>query len=112
MKFDRNDLPVGTPVVGMVGELPDPARAPGLALADGDRIVLIGPFAPSLAGSELAKLRGELAMGLPGNDIAPVADALAFVREQTRSGSVGAAHDVSANWYPSDFRTLTRARAE
>ena len=36
-----------TPVVGLVGELPDPARAGGIALADGDAIALVGPFAPS-----------------------------------------------------------------
>ena len=56
-----------TPVVGMVGELPDPA--PGRAAApsprEGDAIALLGPFAPTLAGSELAKLRGELDVGLP-----------------------------------------------
>ncbi len=54
-----------TPVVGMVGELPDPRRAGGLALAEGDAIAVCGPFSPSLAGSELAKLRGELGSGLP-----------------------------------------------
>ena len=59
-----------TPVVGLVGELPDPERAGGLALRDGDAIALAGPFAPSLAGSELAKLRGELGPGLPGVEIA------------------------------------------
>ena len=47
-----------TPVVGMVGELPSPEGLPGLALREGDAIALAGPFAPSLAGSELAKLRG------------------------------------------------------
>ena len=31
-----------TPVVGMVGELPDPAKAPGLAPREGDRLVLVG----------------------------------------------------------------------
>ncbi|HEY8779437.1 MAG TPA: phosphoribosylformylglycinamidine synthase subunit PurL, partial [Solirubrobacterales bacterium] len=56
-----------TPVVGMVGELPDPRRAAGTGFArEGDAIALAGPFAPSLAGSELAKLRGELDLGLPG----------------------------------------------
>ena len=35
-----------TPVVGLVGELPDPARAGGLALSAGDAIALVGPFAP------------------------------------------------------------------
>src|SRR5262249_19763550 len=55
-----------TPVVGMVGELPDPAKAGGSAFArEGDAIALLGPFSPSLAGSELAKLRGELDAGLP-----------------------------------------------
>jgi phosphoribosylformylglycinamidine synthase subunit PurL len=84
-----------TPVVGMVGELPDAARAPGLAPHLGDRLVLVGPFAPSLAGSELAKLRGELDAGLPQSSIPAVATALAFVRERIRGGGVSAAHDVS-----------------
>ena len=53
-----------TPVVGMVGELPDPARACGSAfLHEGDAIGLLGPFEPTLAGSELAKQRGELDVG-------------------------------------------------
>src|SRR5215470_11678779 len=39
-----------TPVVGMVGELPDPARTCGSAFArEGDAIGLLGPFSPSLA---------------------------------------------------------------
>ena len=84
-----------TPVVGMVGELPDPARAPGLAPREGDRLLLVGPFAPSLAGSELAKLRGELDAGLPQPEIGRVAKALAFARELVREGAVSAAHDAS-----------------
>jgi phosphoribosylformylglycinamidine synthase II len=84
-----------TPVVGMVGELPDPARAPGIAPREGDRLVLIGPFAPSLAGSELAKQRGELDAGLPQPDISAVVEALAFVRQAVRGGLATAAHDVS-----------------
>jgi phosphoribosylformylglycinamidine synthase subunit PurL len=84
-----------TPVVGMVGELPDPARAPGIAPGEGDRLVLVGPFAPSLAGSELAKQRGELDAGLPQVEIGAVAEALAFVRRVVREGAVTAAHDVS-----------------
>jgi phosphoribosylformylglycinamidine synthase subunit PurL len=84
-----------TPVVGMVGELPDPALTPGVAPGEGDRLVLVGPFAPSLAGSELAKQRGELDAGLPQVDIGPVAEALAFVRRAVRDGLVSAAHDVS-----------------
>jgi phosphoribosylformylglycinamidine synthase subunit PurL len=84
-----------TPVVGMVGELPEPARAPGIAPAEGDRLVLAGPFAPSLAGSELAKQRGELDSGLPQPNVGAVSAALAFVRQVVRDGLATAAHDVS-----------------
>ena len=71
-----------TPVVGMVGELPDAAGVPGLAPSEGDRLVLVGPFAPSLAGSELAKQRGELDSGLPQVPLDDVDDgASALVRE-------------------------------
>ena len=84
-----------TPVVGMVGELPDPAHAPGIAPLEGDRLILIGPFAPSLAGSELAKQRGELDAGLPQPEVGAVAEALSFVRQLVRDGLVSAAHDVS-----------------
>ena len=79
----------------MVGELPDPAVAPGATWSEGDEIVLVGPFAPSLAGSELVKLRGELDAGLPATEIEPVAAALRFVREVVREGGIAGAHDVS-----------------
>ncbi|HSD25156.1 MAG TPA: phosphoribosylformylglycinamidine synthase subunit PurL [Solirubrobacterales bacterium] len=84
-----------TPVIGMVGELPDPARPPGIAPRDGDRLLLVGPFAPSLAGSELARQRGELDAGLPQVGIGAIAEALALVRRVVRDGTVTAAHDVS-----------------
>jgi phosphoribosylformylglycinamidine synthase len=85
-----------TPVVGMVGELPDPAMAAPSAFAhEGDAIALLGPFEPSLAGSELAKLRGELGAGLPQPDIAAVAAACETVREAVRAGKLSSAHDVS-----------------
>jgi phosphoribosylformylglycinamidine synthase II len=84
-----------TPVVGMVGELPDPVRAGGLGLADGDAIAVCGPFAPSMAGSELAKQRGELGLGLPMLPIERVQAAVEFVRDAVRDGGVSAAHDVS-----------------
>jgi phosphoribosylformylglycinamidine synthase len=85
-----------TPVVAMVGELPDPARVAGSAFAqEGDAIGLIGPFAPVLAGSELAKQRGQLAPGLPEPDIAAVATACAIVREAVRAGKLSSIHDVS-----------------
>src|SRR3954454_18377557 len=84
-----------TPVIGMVGELPDAAAVPGLAPNDGDRLVLVGPFAPSLAGSELAKQRGELDSGLPQVPLNEVEAVLRLARELVREGAVSAAHDVS-----------------
>jgi phosphoribosylformylglycinamidine synthase subunit PurL len=85
-----------TPVVGMVGELPDPGRmAPSAFAREGDAIALLGPFAPSLAGSELAKLRGELDVGLPRSDVTAVAAACAAVRDAVRAGKLASAHDVS-----------------
>jgi phosphoribosylformylglycinamidine synthase subunit PurL len=85
-----------TPVVGMVGELPDPAAAAPSAFArEGDAIALLGAFAPSLAGSELAKLRGELGPGLPQPEVAAVVAACAAVRDAVRARKVASAHDVS-----------------
>ena len=82
-----------TPVVGLVGEVPGPGA--GLAPRDGDALALVGPFAPSLAGSELAKLRGELGAGLPGTDLGAAGDALGFVRDAVRAGGLAAVSDVS-----------------
>ncbi len=84
-----------TPVVGLVGELPEASRVAGIAIAEGYGLALVGPFAPSLAGSELAKFRGELGPGLPETDIGGVGEAVAFVRETVRAGTLVAAHDVS-----------------
>jgi phosphoribosylformylglycinamidine synthase subunit PurL len=85
-----------TPVVGMVGELSDPsATAPSAFANEGDAIALLGPFAPSLAGSELAKLRGALDASLPQPDVAAVATACEAVRAAVRAGRVSSAHDVS-----------------
>jgi phosphoribosylformylglycinamidine synthase subunit PurL len=84
-----------TPVVGMVGELPDPDLAGRIALSEGDAIALTGPFAPSVAGSELAKLRGELGLGLPTLPVERVNAAIELVRDAVRTGRVTAAHDVS-----------------
>jgi phosphoribosylformylglycinamidine synthase subunit PurL len=85
-----------TPVVSMVGELPDPARTCGSGFVrEGNAIGLLGPFAPTLAGSELAKLRGELDAGLPQPDIAAVTAACATVRDAVRAGKLSSVHDIS-----------------
>jgi phosphoribosylformylglycinamidine synthase len=85
-----------TPVVGMVGELPDPeVAAPSAFAAAGDAVALLGPFEPTLEGSELAKQRGELDAGLPQPDVEAVAAACAAVRAAARAGALACAHDVS-----------------
>ncbi len=86
-----------TPVVGIVGELPDVAFAgrSGFPRA-GDAIAVAGPFAPALGGSELAKLRGEaLPEGLPAIDVAAVRAVQAAIRDFVRSGALSSAHDVA-----------------
>jgi phosphoribosylformylglycinamidine synthase len=84
-----------TPVVGLVGRVPDPDLAAGTELRAGDAIALVGPFAPSVAGSELAKLRGELGPGLPRVSVETARAAIELVREAVRAGTVSSAHDVS-----------------
>ena len=96
-----NEAPTGpifpTPVVGIVGRLPDAARAGRLAFGqEGDAIALVGPFDPALAGSELAKLQGRAAAGtLPPIDAEAVAQAHREVREGVRSGALRSAHDIA-----------------
>jgi phosphoribosylformylglycinamidine synthase II len=87
-----------TPVVGMVGELPDPRRAGRLGFAaEGDTVALIAAgWAPSLTGSELGKLRGEPLEGeLPHADLGELRALHAAVRQGVRSGALRSAHDVA-----------------
>ncbi len=85
-----------TPVVGVVGELADATQVPGQAFEAGQTIALVGPFAPSLAGSELVKLRGELDQGLPGVEISEIAAAQGAVRDSVSSADgLTACHDIS-----------------
>ena len=78
-----NEAPAGpilpTPVVGMVGKLPDASSAGRLGFArEGDAIALVGRFEPSRAGSEISKLQGEPPSGeLPFKDVQAVRDARA-----------------------------------
>jgi phosphoribosylformylglycinamidine synthase len=87
-----------TPVIGMVGRLPDARRAGRLGFArEGDVIALAGwDAAPSLAGSELAKLWGEpLPDGLPAVDLAQARAVLEAVRGAVRGGGLSSCHDVA-----------------
>jgi phosphoribosylformylglycinamidine synthase len=87
-----------TPVVGMVGRLPDATRAAPLGFARaGDAIALAGwGTSPSLAASELAKLRGEpLPDGLPEVDLTRARKVLEAVRDAVRGGALSSCHDVA-----------------
>ncbi len=90
-----------TPVIGMVGELPDAARAGRQGFArEGDAVGFAGPLRPHLPGSELAKLRGEpLPDGLPQPDVAAVRAAQEAIRDAVRAGELSSAHDVSAGGF-------------
>jgi phosphoribosylformylglycinamidine synthase subunit PurL len=96
-----NESPSGpilpTPVVGIVGKLPDAARAGRLGFAgSGDKIALAGPFHPSRAASEIAKLLGEVPVGpLPSKDIRAVLDTHQQIRTAVRSGELQSAHDIA-----------------
>jgi phosphoribosylformylglycinamidine synthase II len=86
-----------TPVIGMVGRMPDVHRAGRLGFQRaGEHIALVGPFKPSLAAGELAKLLGDaLPDGLPVVDIHAVRAAQILVRDAVRAGVLSSAHDIA-----------------
>ncbi len=86
-----------TPVVGMVGALPDVERAAPTGFArEGESVAICGEFRPHLPGSELWKLRGEpLPEELPAIDVRAVRSAQEAVREAVRAGALSSAHDIS-----------------
>jgi phosphoribosylformylglycinamidine synthase subunit PurL len=85
-----------TPVVGMVGWLPDPAQVPAAGFRErGHEIALLGPYRPSVAGSELEKLLGGLSQRLPELDLEEQGRALGAIRDLARDGLFASAHDVS-----------------
>ena len=87
-----------TPVIGMVGRLPDATRAGRLGFARaGDAIALAGwSAAPALGASELAKLWGEpLPDGLPATDLARARAVLEAVRDAVRAAALSSCHDVA-----------------
>jgi phosphoribosylformylglycinamidine synthase len=89
-----------TPVVGMVGRLPDATRAGRLGFARaGEEIALVGwdgsGASPSLAASELHKLHGRpLPDGLPPCDLAHAIATQQAVRDAVRAGALSSAHDI------------------
>jgi phosphoribosylformylglycinamidine synthase len=86
-----------TPVIGMVGRLPDARRAGRLGFARaGDAVAIAGEFHPSLGAAELAKLLGEpLPDGLPEVDVAAVRAAIDTIRAAVREGSLTSCHDIA-----------------
>jgi phosphoribosylformylglycinamidine synthase len=88
-----------TPVVGLVGELPDARRGGRLGFArEGDAVAIVAAasWAPSEAASELAKLRGEPIAGpLPAADLGELSALHAAVRGAVRGATVTSAHDVA-----------------
>jgi len=96
-----NEAPSGpifpTPVVGIVGKLPDASVAGRLGfVAPGDAIALVGPFEPSDVASELSKLRGCAPTGeLPAVQAGAIRVAHEAVRARVRSGAFHSAHDIA-----------------
>ncbi len=86
-----------TPVVGMVGTLPDASKAGRMGFAHaGDVVAMCGTSDPRLAGSELAKLWGEpLPDGLPAQDVATVKASQEAIRFAVRHGLLTSAHDIA-----------------
>ena len=88
-----------TPVVGLVGELPDARRSGRLGFSEpGAAIALItaASWAPSHAASELSKLRGEPVAGpLPQADLGELKVLHAAIRQAVRAGVLHSAHDVA-----------------
>jgi phosphoribosylformylglycinamidine synthase subunit PurL len=86
-----------TPVIGMVGRLPDARRAATLGFVrEGEEIAVVGPFEPRLEASEIAKLWGEpLPDGLPEIDVEAVIRAQAAVRDAVRHSELSSAHDIA-----------------
>jgi phosphoribosylformylglycinamidine synthase II len=88
-----------TPVVGMVGAIPDAERAAAIGLGfreEGHVFAMCGTPRIALAGSELAKLRGQpLPTSLPQADFDAVKQAQDAVRDAVRAGDLASAHDIA-----------------
>jgi phosphoribosylformylglycinamidine synthase len=96
-----NEGPAGpifpTPVIGMVGKLPEAAHAGRLGFfREGDAVALVGSVDGfSAVGSELSKLRGAAPEGALPPIPESVPAAFEAVRQGVRSGRFHSAHDVA-----------------
>jgi phosphoribosylformylglycinamidine synthase subunit PurL len=96
-----NESPDGpilpTPVIGMVGKLPDARRCGWLGFTNpGDRIALVGSFNPTRDGSEIAKLHGSAPAGaLPDKDVSVIRATHERVRQAIRNRDFTTAHDIA-----------------
>jgi phosphoribosylformylglycinamidine synthase subunit PurL len=86
-----------TPVVGMVGVLADVRRHATPAFKrEGDLVVLIGRFRPSLAGSEYLEIAHGIVAGVPPDpDLTREKEYADAVRRLIAKGVVDTAHDLS-----------------
>jgi phosphoribosylformylglycinamidine synthase len=86
-----------TPVIGMVGELPDARLTSRIGFAEeGHVVAVVGRSKPQLELSELAKLRGAaIPDGLPAWDIAEARATIEAVRDAVREGDLASVTDVA-----------------
>jgi phosphoribosylformylglycinamidine synthase II len=86
-----------TPVVGMIGFLPDAGRhATGAFRHPGDKIVLLGKFVPQLGASEYLALVHNLETGkVPDLDLEQEKRVQECCRNLIRNGSIKSAHDCA-----------------
>ena len=102
-----------TPVVGMVGELPDAARAGRLGFARaGDAVALAGPFRPSLAGvaSSPSCAASRCPTGCPRSTSPRVRAAQEAIRDAVRAGALSSAHDVAEGGFARRGRRVLPGR--
>jgi len=87
-----------TPVVGLVGVVDAlDSPPPDAGLVDGSRLVLVGPLADGLGGSEWSRAAGRPAQGaLPPLDLREHSRVAGLVRDLVAERAVLGAHDVAA----------------
>ncbi|MFN8536135.1 MAG: phosphoribosylformylglycinamidine synthase subunit PurL [Thermomicrobiales bacterium] len=92
-----------TPTVGAVGLLEDVAQSRRMAWGAGETILLLGPLAATLGGSEyLATVHGKIAGAPPALDLDYEARLQRLLANA--NGAPGAAHDTSEGDWPSRWR--------